>query len=223
MNGYAVPSTRVEVVDVIVFVDRMWREVRGIGGHLIDLARVGTHRFRNPHSYTKYLLIRAVQRRTGAETFIEAGAYRGVMADRCARHFRVVYTIEIDETLARAATRYLAWRRNCTVIHGDAVDVLPRLLARPDIDRVLLSLDAHFSGGDTASGVLPEPALLEIASARQFKAKICGIVIDDFRSFGTEPGFPRKWEVLRAVEEAFDPAEFALSVHLDQVILERLR
>jgi len=209
-------------MDVIAFMDRTWREARGIGGHLIDLARIARHRFRNPHSYTKYLLIRAIQRRTGAETFVEAGSYRGVTADRCARDFRAVYTIEIDETLACAARRHLAGRRNCTVIHGDAVAVLPSLLARRDVDRVVLSLDAHFSGGDTAAGAVPEPALLEIASASQFKAKICGIVIDDFRSFGTEPGFPRKWEVLRAVEERFGSGEFILSVHLDQVILERM-
>jgi hypothetical protein len=69
---------------------------------------------------------------------------------------------------------------------------------------------------------VPEPALLEIPSASGFKGRMCGIVIDDLRSFGAEPGLPGKWEVLRAVEEAFGSGAFACSAHLEQLVLERL-
>jgi hypothetical protein len=51
------------------------------------------------------------------------------------------------------------------------------------------------------------------------KDKIAGIIIDDFRLFGTEPGFPTKSALFEAIETYFP--NFAVTVALDQVLILR--
>jgi hypothetical protein len=197
------------------------RDLRGFAGYLMDLGAIATNRFTNPHSYTKFLIIRAMQRRTRAATFVEAGTYYGVTADRCSGTFRRVFTIELEPALASRARAYLARRKNCTVLEGDATVVLPALLERADVDNVIISLDAHFCGEGTTCGDLPEPGVQEMAILSRFRQKIHAIVIDDFRSFGQEPSFPSKAEVLAAAEEHFGRVGYRVWVHLDQVLIER--
>ena len=72
---------------------------KGMIGHLYDLYLIVVFKFRNPHSYTKYRLIKSVQENQRANAFIEAGTYKGITAKRCARIFDHVYTIELDEKL----------------------------------------------------------------------------------------------------------------------------
>ena len=93
---------------------------------------------------------------------IESGTYRGVTAARCARQVAKVYTIELDKELAAGATMYLRGCLNVEVIQGDALVELPRILARAEVRDVLVFLDGHFSGGETALGDLAEPAVEQI-------------------------------------------------------------
>src|SRR2546430_2701925 len=91
------------------------------GGHLVDLWRLMCFRITNPHSYSKFRIINAMRKRSGARMMIETGTYLGNTADRCARKFEKVYTIELDQDLARQATEFLRRRPNVQVIQGDGL------------------------------------------------------------------------------------------------------
>jgi hypothetical protein len=194
------------------------KDLQAIVGHLVDLYKISAFTFTVPHSYTKFRAIKAAKEKVNAHTLIETGTYLGVTTKRCAPHFDSVYTIELDTDLAERATKFLSNNKNVNVIQGDVLKQLPEILNQ-DVKDVLIFLDAHFSGGVTACGDLPEPAVEELVLLSTFKDKIAGIIIDDFRLFGTEPGFPSKSEVFQAVEKLFP--NFSLTVALDQILILR--
>jgi hypothetical protein len=194
---------------------------RALAGYWLDLYRLSRARFVNAHSYLKFVHLRAVARRCGASTFIETGTYLGVTANRCSRIFDHVYTIEIEPKLAASAAQFLSRRPNVRVVCGDAVTELPSIFRSNRFDSAVVFLDGHFSGGVTGYGALPEPALEEMRVLAEFKSRVGAIVIDDFRSFGVEPGFPQKSELLRAAEDLF--GEYALSVNYDQLAIARCK
>jgi hypothetical protein len=194
------------------------KEIEAIIGHLVDFYKLSTFTFSNPHSYTKFRAITSLKKKVNAKSFIETGTYLGVTTRRCASHFDNVYTIELDPALAEKAGKFLSAKKNVQVIQGDALEKLPEILTK-DIDDILVFLDGHFSGGVTACGSMPEPALEEIKILARFKEKIAAIIIDDFRLFGTEPGFPTKSNLFQTIEECLP--EFDVTVSLDQIIIVR--
>jgi len=193
----------------------------GLAGYLLDLLRFANGAAANPRSLMKYRVIRALAKRVGADCLIETGTFRGVMTARCARVFATVLTVELDAKLAAQAKASLARYRNVTVYQGDAVALLPQMLAHPGAGRCVIFLDAHYSGGDTARGEIPEPAIAELDILAQRRDRIGGIVIDDFRCFGVEEGFPTKAQLLAAVEAHFPHPIFTIQALPDQLIVER--
>jgi hypothetical protein len=195
--------------------------LQAFAGHLIDLYWLNTFHFANPHSYSKLSIINAVRKKTGARMMIESGTYRGVTAARCARLFEKDYTIELDKDLAAGATEYLRGCANVEVIQGDALVELPRILARSEVHDLLVFLDGHFSGGETAMGDLAEPAVEEIKALGAFRDKVRAVVVDDFRSFGVEKGWPSKSSLIQSFERHL--GDMDLIVHMDQVIATSTR
>ncbi len=193
----------------------------GLAGYLLDLLRFANGAPANLHSLMKYRVIRTLAKRVGADCLIETGTFRGVMTARCARVFATVLTVELDAKLAAQAKASLARYRNVTVYQGDAVALLPQMLAHPGAGRCVIFLDAHYSGGDTARGEIPEPAIAELDILAQRRDRIAGIVIDDFRCFGVEEGFPTKAQLLAAVEAHFPHPIFTIQALPDQLIVER--
>lgn len=194
------------------------RDLQAIFGHFIDLYKLSSLKIFPPHSYTKFRVLNTVRKQVNAQTFIETGTYLGVTTRRCAPLFHKIYTIELDSALAEQASIFLSSRKNIEVLQGDALDILPKILNN-DINDTLVFLDGHFSGGVTACGSMPEPAIEEIKILAQFKEKIAAIVIDDFRLFGTEAGFPSKSSLFQTIEE-YLPG-FTVAVSFDQVIITR--
>ena len=94
------------------------------------------------------------------------------------------------------------------------------MLEKEKSGNILLFLDARFSGGLTACGDCPEPALEELKIIAKFRDRVKAVVIDDFRSFGVEPGFPSKSDLLRTSEECF-LEDFEISIFLDMLLIER--
>ncbi len=176
--------------------------VQAWGGHLVDLYRLLRFDIRNPHSYSKYRNIVALRRRTGAHVLVEAGTYLGNTTCRCSRIFDKVVTIELDTLLYKQASQYLASRKNVECVHGDALRELPRILARDNLDKILIFLDGHYSGSNTALGDLLEPACEVIKSLKPHLHKIVGIVVDDFREFGSN-GWPSRSSLLQEIEKIF--------------------
>jgi hypothetical protein len=198
--------------------NRQNKEFQAVIGHLVDLYRISSFDFSNPHSYTKFRTIISTKKKTQAKNIIETGTYLGVTTRRCASHFEQVHTIELDAELARKATDFLRPQKNVCVHQGDALEILPLILQR-DMSDILIFLDGHYSGGETACGSMPEPAIEEINIISYFKTKVKAIIIDDFRLFGAEQGFPSKSNLFKAIEEQLP--EFELVVHLDQILITR--
>lgn len=200
----------------------VYAPIAGPLGHIIDFVNAAAFRFKNPYSYTKYRQIVAVARRTAARTLVETGTYRGVTTRRCIPHFNRVYTIELDPSLARSATQQFRRYGTCEVIEGDATKVIQVLLEQREIGGDLLFfLDGHFSGEGTALGVSAEPALEVIRIIARHKERVAGVVVDDFREFGTQPGWPSKGQLVALLEQCFSSDGFVLCVNFDQVVVMR--
>ncbi len=192
---------------------------KGLIGHVYDLFLITAFKFRNPHSYTKYRLIKSVQKNQRATAFIEIGTYKGITAKRCSRIFDHVYTIELDEQLYNYASDYLKNHSNVHLFQGDAKIQLPTLLGEIPSDMIVF-LDGHFSGSDTALGDEPEPALSLIHELGRHKDKVKAIIIDDFREFGYRD-WPAKSELLNTLEREFLQYQYDLFIHLDMVIVQQ--
>jgi hypothetical protein len=194
--------------------------LQALTGYILDLYLLASFQFNNPHSYTKFCQIKSLQKKTNSSVFIETGTYLGVTTKRCVSIFNKLYTIELDDNLAEQAKKYLSNNKNVNVIQGDAIKILPNLLDGEEVNNALVFLDGHFSGGITACGDRPEPAIEELKILAKHKSQINCIIIDDFRSFGNDLGFPKKFELLKAAEEYFD--SYQITVHLDQLIIVRV-
>lgn len=190
-----------------------------MGGHVKDLVAMANFKITNPHSWSKYRQLKAVGRRTNADCLIETGTFLGNTTMRCSRSFDKVYTIELDQKLYEQAKSYLASRANVECIQGDATIELPKILDRPECNNVLIFLDGHFSQGETALGDVAEPACELLSSLAAHREKIRGIVVDDFRLFGVEAGWPKKSELIKSAEDHF--GDFSIAVHFDQLVLEK--
>jgi hypothetical protein len=186
-----------------------------------DLVKLVTHSFDHPSSLFKFRVLNSVRKRTNSRALVETGTFQGDTSRRSAKVFERVVTIELDPTLAAEAKKSLGKLPNVEVLEGDALALLPEILKTEGLRDILVFLDGHASGGSTACGDLPEPACHELGILEEFSDKLAAIVIDDFRCFGTVPGFPSKLSLVEAVER-FIPLGFTYTVQFDQVIISRV-
>jgi hypothetical protein len=114
----------------------------------------------------------------------------------------------------------LAKKKNVRVIRGDAIQELSRLFTEQDIRDALVFLDAHVCGPGTARSEIPEPALEELRILSEHKNKLQAVMIDDFRNFGREDGFPTKSALLTTAEEYY-AEDFEIAVGFDQLTILR--
>ena len=187
-----------------------------MGGYLMDvLAKIRNLPF-TPHSLTKLHNLKTARALSGATTVIEVGTFKGVTTKRLSRLFDKVITIEIDEALYNHARQRCAGRRNIEFHLGDGAQLLPQIVARET--GLLLFLDGHFSGGETGIGDEPEPVLKELDLIAQHLDRTCAVVIDDFRLFGVETGWPNKSEVFAKLEATFPVPEWTITLINDQFL-----
>ena len=197
------------------------KAISGLAGYLVDVYRLATCTMSNPHSYMKFLAIDRARKATGSTVFIETGTFLGGTAFRCSKVFEQVYTIELDPAIAAKARRNLASRPNVQLIEGDAVRELRTLLEPGNLDNVVVFLDGHFSGGETASGDSAEPAVDAVEILGRYRSRIGAVIIDDFRNFGVEPGHPPKSQLIASIERNLPHPEFTMAIQNDEVIVKR--
>ena len=193
--------------------------VEPLVGFLVDVTNAARGRVRNPHSLMKLALLNELRERSHSTELIEVGTFLGVTAARSAKHFEKVFTIELSQELFEKAKSFLASYPNVTVLQGDGCDHIKKIFENKSVKCATIFLDGHFSGGITAHGEVPEPAIEELKLLSKFKDQIGAIMIDDFRSFGEEPGFPTKSELIDAVEKFFPG--YQISIQFDQVLICR--
>lgn len=172
-----------------------------------------------PHSLTKLRNISTLRRLTGAKEVIEIGTYKGVTTRRLARIFKKVTSVEIDKDLYEYSRARLQGLDNVVLLLGDGKDLIWEVSRTAE--NAILFLDGHFSGGETGSGDKPEPILEELERIRDNIGNVAGIVIDDFRLFGVEDGWPRKSVLLDKIEQELPPTDWNHLVMNDQILCYR--
>jgi len=164
-------------------------------------------------SVVKHGVIRQYAERYGIRTLVETGTYKGGTIDALSRHFRRIYSIELDDALyARARVRFAALA-HVTIVHGDSAHVLPTVL-RELATPALFWLDGHYSGPGTAKGQRETPILEEIHAILSHPIRTHIILIDDARVFGTWPDYPTLEEFQTLIATTAPHLHFALEADI---------
>ena len=126
-------------------------------------------------------------RANGLRVLVETGTYKADTVRALRRDFDEIHSIEIDESLHRAAVARCRRQGNARLHLGDSARLLGRVVA--DLDRpALFWLDAHFSGEGTG-GRGGHPVVDEVREATG--AGLGHVVlVDDAREFGSAEGYP---------------------------------
>ncbi len=190
-----------------------------LAGYLLDVVAKLRNRPFVPHSLTKLHNFKTCRDLTGAHTAIEIGSYKGVTARRLSRLFKSVVTVEIDPALHEIAKKNCADRPNVRLLLGDGAILLPQIAG--EVSNALLFLDGHFSGGATGMGDEPEPVLKELDLLQGHIENFVAIVVDDFRLFGVEQGWPSKSEVMAKLESVLPQTRWNHFVMNDQFVVVR--
>jgi len=129
-------------------------------------------------------------KRNNLTTFVETGTYRAETALWAARLFDLVFTIEKDETLYRAALKHGNNTSNLHVFLGDSAEVLVDIL--PYVESAIFWLDAHPMGDPEAVS----PVLRELDVIARDYGTPAVMLIDDVLFFEMHaPGWPTLDEV----------------------------
>jgi hypothetical protein len=122
--------------------------------------------------------------------FVETGTFRGGTTKWASKHFKSVHTIEQAESLYNLHSQELSQIQGVTPYLGDSRIILPKILQEVGDQRLVLWLDGHWSGGETAGQDDPCPLLGELACLAGRQHDI--ILIDDARLFLSAPPSPQK-------------------------------
>jgi hypothetical protein len=120
-------------------------------------------------------------------TYIETGTFWGYQLRFASEVFEKVVGIEIDEECVKRSREWNADRPNVEVIHGDTLDVLPRLVLDIE-DPCFFYLDAHYCNHPDQP---LEPSTFPLWTELEYIRDRCMadvVFIDDFHEFGK--GYP---------------------------------
>jgi hypothetical protein len=150
--------------------------------------------------------------------FVEAGTYKGETTAFFVPHADQVISVELHGGLFAAAEQRFAKYPNVTLIHGDSLIEIPKVVANCSTPP-LVYLDGHFSGNGTAKGREMEPAESTLRGLADVTPAGTTIVIDDLRLFGSGlAGFPQLDAITAAAREAFPTA--VIRAGLDSIVVE---
>jgi hypothetical protein len=162
-------------------------------------------------------LLRALAAR-GHRIFVEAGTYKGETTAFFVPHADQVISVELHDGLFAAAKQRFAKDANVTLIHGDSLVEIPKIVANCS-SPPLVFLDGHFSGAGTAEGEEMEPAESTLGRLADVTPAGTTIVIDDLRLFGSGlAGFPGLDAITAAAHAAFPTA--LIRAGLDSIVVE---
>ena len=137
----------------------------------------------------KQATVRGYAKQFDCPVLVETGTFRGHMIAAMLESFDEIHSIELSEELFGKAKQRFADHRHVHLHRGDSGEVLPKLLTK--INRpVLFWLDAHASGGETATGTIDTPIVAELEEILRHPVKSHVILIDDAREFGVGKHYP---------------------------------
>jgi hypothetical protein len=160
--------------------------------------------------------LRGIFQRRGHEIFVESGTYLGDTVAYLRPYARRIVSVEVEPKLCADAVRRFRGDSSIEIVEGDALTLLPGILARCE-SPPLVWLDGHFSGGVTGQGaeIEPAPAILETL---RFAAGTT-VVVDDLRMFGRDPApWPSLDRLVLAARSAMPAARIYCG--LDSLVIE---
>jgi hypothetical protein len=177
----------------------------------------GEHLVSPPAIAKQRHLLRVLEAR-GHRIFVEAGTYKGETTAFFVPHADQVISVELHDGLFAAAEQRFAKHPNVTIIHGDSLVEIPKIVANCST-APLVYLDGHFSGTGTAEGQEMEPAASTLRRLADVTPAGTTIVIDDLRLFGSGlAGFPQLDAITAAARAAFPTA--VIRAGLDSIVAE---
>lgn len=150
----------------------------------------------------------------GLKCFVETGTLVGKTAQWASTHFEKVYTVEISYNLYVLALKNLEGFSNIEIIYGESQTVLAGIMPQLS-EPTLFWLDAHWSRdlGYPKMDAAICPVLEEIDAISE-SAHADVVLVDDFRLFGQEPGWPTKDTVKKSLESIDKIVTFSEDVFL---------
>jgi hypothetical protein len=129
------------------------------------------------------------QKTFGLNTLVETGTFMGDMISASLHAFNTIYSIELSEELWQSARDKFAKYPNVHILKGDSATVLPEVLKKLTEPSVFW-LDAHYSEGNTAKGVLDTPIAAELKCIFESHKDGHVILIDDANLFIGKNDYP---------------------------------
>lgn len=126
-------------------------------------------------------------------TWVETGTYHGDTTAFLAPHAKQVFSIEPEPSLFAMASGRFKSTGNVTIIKGTSEDTFPDLLPKLS-GNVCFWLDGHYSDGGTFLGAKVSPIEEELAEVSRHLGRLAQVkvLVDDFRLFDTDPGYPAR-------------------------------
>jgi hypothetical protein len=142
-----------------------------------------------PPNVFKQETVKAYAKRFSLAVLVETGTFMGDMIYNTRHVFEQIHSVELDNVLYANAVRRFRRYSHIHLWHGDSNDVLPQILKQLNWP-ALFWLDAHYSAGITARGLLDTPIVQEIRHIAQHTNRSHVLLIDDAREFGTAKDYP---------------------------------
>lgn len=136
----------------------------------------------------KHEILKTFQERFDLRTLVETGTYLGETVHALKNSFQKIYSIELDHDLYKNAKARFANDARIKIYEGDSGEILPQIM-REMSEPCLLWLDAHYSEGITARGVIDTPIAKELEAVFNHPIKNHVILIDDARYFNGTDGY----------------------------------
>ncbi|MCF8323667.1 MAG: hypothetical protein K9I84_01810 [Leadbetterella sp.] len=138
--------------------------------------------------------IRKLKNKLGINCFVETGTFYGQTVNFAKDLFEEVYSIEIYSPLYEYNLESFKHVSNVNLLLGDSGTVFETLLPKLE-NKCIFWLDGHYSGFGTGKGEIVSPIIKEIRAIHKFHRSDNCILIDDYRLFGLESGYPSLEEV----------------------------
>jgi hypothetical protein len=152
-----------------------------------------------PPPAVKHSIIIEYANKFRTDVLVETGTCFGDTIAATKRYFQRVYSIELSPVLHEQAKLRFSEDPKITLLLGDSGTVLKDVL-REIKTRPLFWLDAHYSGGSTARGVVKTPIVQEL-NVILSHCPSSVVLIDDARMFNGEESYPTVAELRRQVAE----------------------
>jgi hypothetical protein len=139
--------------------------------------------------YFKKMRIKKIGKEYNCDTLIETGTFYGQTVKFASRYFKRVISIEIFKPLYDYNVEAFKGESNIFLFNGDSSDKMKEMMSKAE-GRIIFWLDGHYSGDGTGKGEKVCPVFEELYKIGSDSRRDHCILIDDYRLFGTDPGYP---------------------------------